>query len=489
MKKFAIVFSSLLLTLSLSAQTPKGAEIKIKINHYKDSLIFLAHYYGNQQFIKDTLPVIKGWITIKQDTALEHGIYMIVPQDKKSYFDIIIHDEQHFTMMTDTGDYSKHMKVKGSIQNELFFEHNRWVNKKGKERDSLMKAFDLAKKENKTEVIKSIEEKIKVINEEVDKDQKDYIKAHPTHLLSKIFLLMQDVDLPDNLANDTVKYQYYKNHFWDKVDFSEEGLIRTPLFHPKLIRYLDKIIPQDFDSLIVASDFLVNKAKANPEMFKYVLHTITSKYERSQIMCFDAVFVHLVNKYYSKENCPWVNETTLIKMKTRAKSLQYVGCGQVAHDLKLIGLDNKYHQLSKIKSPYTVVWFWDSDCGHCKAQTPKLKKITDTAPFKDSIVVYAINIENETAGYKKFVKETGLEKWTNVIDTTFESRFRDYYDIYSTPVMYLLDKDKKIIAKRLDPEGLYDFLIRVWDLKIPQEERLFKESDNNKDGKHEEEEH
>lgn len=485
MKKFASLFGSLLLTLSLGAQTPKGAEIKIKINHYKDSVIFFAHYYGNQQYIKDTVPVIKGWATIKQDTALEHGIYMIVPEDKKSYFDIIIHDEQHFTMVTDTGDYSKHMKVKGSVQNELFFEHNRWVNKKGKERDSLMKAMEAAKKENKSDVVKSIEGKITSLNTEVETHQKDYIKAYPTHLLSKIFLLMQDIEIPESLPNDTVKYQYYKNHFWDKVDFSEGGLIRTPLFHPKLTRYLDKVIPQDFDSLIVAADFLVEKAKANPEMFKYVLHTITSKYERSQIMCFDAIFVHLVNKYYAKKMCPWVNETTLVKMITRAKSLQYVGCGQVAKDLNLPGLDGKRHQLSKIKAPYTVVWFWDSDCGHCKTQTPKLKQITDIAPFKDSIVVYAVNIENETAGYKKFVKETGLENWTNVIDTTFESRFRDFYDIYSTPVLYLLDKDKKIIAKRLDPEGLYDFLLRTWNMDVPEEKRLFKAGDK-KPEEHEE---
>ena len=484
MKKIALLFSPLLFALSISAQS--GTDIKIKINHYKDSIIFLAHYYGNQQFIKDTVPVIKGWATIKQDTALEHGIYMIVPKDKKSYFDVIIQNEQHFTMVTDTGDYSKNMKVKGSEQNILFFEHNRWVNKKGKERDSLMKALDVAKKENKSDFAKAVEEKISAVNNEVDKDQKDYIALHPTHLLSKIFLLMQEVEIPTTLANDTLKYQYYKNHFWDKVDFSEEGLIRTPLFHPKLVRYFDKVIAQDFDSLIAAADFLVEKAKANPEMFKYVLHTITSKYERSQIMCFDAVFVHLVNKYYAKKMCPWVNETTLAKMITRAKSLQYVGCGQVARDLKLEGLDGKIHQLSKIKSPYTVVWFWDSDCGHCKTQTPKLKKITDAAPFKDSVTVYSVNIEYETPGFKKFVKETGLDNWTNVSDTTHQSRFRDFYDIYSTPVMYLLDKDKKIIAKRLDPEGLYDFLLRVWNIDVPEEERLFKTADKTKTEEHKE---
>ncbi len=490
MKKFAIIFSSLLLTLSLSAQIQKGAEIKIKINHYKDSVIYLAHNYGDDKlYIQDTIPFIKGWATIKQDSALEHGIYMIVPQNKRNYFEFIIHNEQHFTLTTDTTDYAKNLKFKGSEQNTLFLEHNRWISSKGKERDSLMKVYEAAKKENKADVVKSTEEKLIALNKEVENEQKNYIKTHPDHLLSKIFLMLQEVEIPETLSNDTLKYQYYKNHFWDKVDFSEEGLLRTPMLQPKVTRYFDKIISQDPDSIIVAADFLVEKSKAHPLMFRFILQTLTSKYERSQIMCFDGIFVHLVNKFYSKESCPWVNETTLIKMKTRAKSLQYVGCGQVAHDLKLIGLDNKYHQLSKIKSPYTVVWFWDSDCGHCKAQTPKLKKITDTSPFKDSIVVYAVNIENETVGYKKFVKETGLEKWTNVIDTTFESRFRDYYDIYSTPVMYLLDKDKRIIAKRLDPEGLYDFLLRTWDLKIPQDERLFKENDNNKDIKHEEGEH
>jgi hypothetical protein len=36
--------------------------------------------------------------------------------------------------------------------------------------------------------------------------------------------------------------------------------------------------------------------------------------------------------------------------------------------------------------------------------------------------------------------------------------FRQNYDVYQTPTIYLLDKDKRIIAKKISPEQVNDFL-------------------------------
>ncbi len=460
MNRLVLISLFSLFTLSSFAQKP-GAEIKVNIKHYKDSVLYLANYYGNKQYIRDTVKVIKGWATIKEDKAIEPGIYMIVPMDKKSYFDFIIHDEQHFILETDTGDYLKHMKVKGSEQNTLFFQYNTYISKKGKERDSINKLLTNSKTD--TALASKLKKKMSDVDKDVEKYKKDYIVTHPKHLLAKLFMIMEDVEMPKELTNDTLKFDYYKAHYFDKTDFSEEGLLRSPLFHNKVMKYFDQLTAQHHDSLIVAVDYVLAKSKANPEIFKYVTHTLTTKYERSQIMCFDAIFVHLINKYYATNQCPWIDEVTLTKMKSRAKALSPTLCGATAKDLTMQGLDGNWYKMSNIKSPYTVLWFWDSDCGHCKAQTPKLKMLTDMHPFKDSVVVFAIDIENETPGFKKYVKENGIGDWINVSDTLHMTRFRDFYDIYSTPVMYLLDKDKKVIAKRLDPDGLYEFLKRKWD--------------------------
>ena len=41
------------------------------------------------------------------------------------------------------------------------------------------------------------------------------------------------------------------------------------------------------------------------------------------------------------------------------------------------------------------------------------------------------------------------------------SDWRDKYDIYSTPVIYLLDKDKKIIAKRITHTQIVEIISRL----------------------------
>ena len=55
--------------------------------------------------------------------------------------------------------------------------------------------------------------------------------------------------------------------------------------------------------------------------------------------------------------------------------------------------------------------------------------------------------------------------WINVWDPYRKSRFADTYDIYSTPVIYLLDKDHKIVVKRLGVEALPDILDELLGVK------------------------
>ena len=58
----------------------------------------------------------------------------------------------------------------------------------------------------------------------------------------------------------------------------------------------------------------------------------------------------------------------------------------------------------------------------------------------------------------QFIEENAIDDWINAYDPYGWSKFRDKYDIYSTPTIYILDKDKKIIAKRLDVEKIQEFI-------------------------------
>ncbi|MBN1252228.1 MAG: DUF5106 domain-containing protein [Bacteroidales bacterium] len=119
-----------------------------------------------------------------------------------------------------------------------------------------------------------------------------------------------------------------------------------------------------------------------------------------------------------------------------------------------------YISLDQIKSKFIIMWFWEHDCSHCKTLTPQLAKAYDTEKLEEKgVTVYSVYLNRNINEWDKYTKH--IEKWMdfvlghdmlkliNVWEPIGYSHFRDKYDISSSPVLYLLDENKKIIAKRI----------------------------------------
>ena len=106
--------------------------------------------------------------------------------------------------------------------------------------------------------------------------------------------------------------------------------------------------------------------------------------------------------------------------------------------------------------------FWEADCGHCKKQVPQIKTglLDKFKPY--GFKVFAVHTQNDKEKWENFVTEHELFDFINCWDPQNQTNFRVYYHIDSTPVMYLLDKDKKIIAKKLDIEQFADILTKEY---------------------------
>jgi hypothetical protein len=83
--------------------------------------------------------------------------------------------------------------------------------------------------------------------------------------------------------------------------------------------------------------------------------------------------------------------------------------------------------------------------------------VYDKSLKSKGVEVYAVDIADDEAKWKKFIKEKNLD-WFNVHDKYHTYFFHQLYDIYSTPVIYLLDENKKIKAKRIDVDQLSGFI-------------------------------
>ncbi|MCW3124647.1 MAG: hypothetical protein JWO03_305 [Bacteroidetes bacterium] len=467
MKKIFTTLLVLVLAFPLFAATGKGCNIKITVRNLPDSKLILAYYYGDKQYVKDTFKLDgSGSCTIKADTALPPGIYLAVfPALGNKYFEFVV-NEQHFELATDTSDLANNIKVKGSVENDLFYDDMKFLGAKRKEGDALNSAYR-AEKDPKAK--EDIRQKILKIDTLVSNKRLAIIQQHPTTLYAKIIKAMEPVK-PKEAPRDAVNrllvdsnwvWRDYKNRYWENVDLSDDRLIRTPVFNNKLKEFYTRTIIQVPDSIIADGDAMLSKMNPKGELFKYSLVYMLNEMAKSKIMGFDAVYVHLVKNYYAKGLTPWVDSVQLFKIIDRGRILEPLLIGKTAKNMILTDTTLKTtHALYDVKHRFTVLCFWDPDCGHCKKEVPKLAEAYHKMKKEGiDVEIYAPTIMSieEFKKWTDFIREHNLD-WINVGDPYRQNNFRFEWDIQSTPQLYILDKDKKIKAKRIGAEQVEDFI-------------------------------
>ncbi len=445
-------------------------QITIKIKGGANKKYLLGYYYGDKQYIRDSCVTdATGKAIFKGKDSLDGGVYIIASSDKRLLFDFIVTD-QEFTLETDTADYIDNMKVKGSPENEAFFAYSRFANSKGRKGVALEQKMKDAKAANDTAAFRKYRDELKALEEEMNAYRKNVMKQTPHFMVSKIFKMMEEFDIPPapilpNGAKDSVfQFNYYKQHYFDGFDFSDDRISRTPVFHSKMETYMTKLTLQVPDSIIAAADFLVSKALKSKETSKWCIFWITNHYETSQYMGMDAVFVHMVQKYYTNpETTPWVDETLRYKITERANTLGNTLLGVKAKNLVLPDSAMNMRSIYSIDADYTIVVFWDPHCGRCKEEIPKLaamyKELNGAVKTgaRKKVEIYGLGSTTDYPEWRKYIRENKLP-WINVHDPKHESNYHRLYDINSTPVIYLLNKDKKIAAKRLSVEQIKEFI-------------------------------
>lgn len=450
-----------------------GYKIHIKITGIAADTCFLGHYYGQHQYVDDTATAnAKGEVLFDGREPLPGGIYFIV-LPKKKFFEFIINKEQEMTLETDTSDLVKKMKIKGSDENRLFYEYLNMVNLNQKKYNNLKKRYDANKNNNdSTEYLKNELEKV----DDVMKDYKlNLIKNHPETFVAKVFISSRDPEipeapkLPNGRPDSTFSYFYYKAHYWDNIDFSDDKILRTPVFYNRIKTFFDNVVAQHPDTIISEADKLVERARANKEMFKYVVWYITYTYETSKIMGFDKIFVHMVETYYMTNQCYWISQTLLDNITKKAMKLKPILLGKEAPPMIMQDTNLQLQSVHAVKAKYTVVLFWDYECGHCKTEVPKMVEFYNKMKTELGMEVFAVCTDTNMLEMKKFIRNNSMPFINVNGPRAITPHFAEVYDIYSTPVIYILDEKKIIIAKRIDAEQIEEIIRYDMKLKKTQE--------------------
>lgn len=439
----------------------QGFHYKFKIHGLKDSIAILGNYYGDQQYAKDTSKVSKtGEFEFKDTTLLENGLYFIY-FPTKTYFEFIVYNENNFFIETEYGDMLDKMRVTGSPQNEEFLKFQKYMILRQKEQNDLIKLRDSIKKTDEKRY-KELDEKVKKLGDDMLAFSDKVIEKRDKYFIGKMMYAQKDIVIPEKFRNLKTKqdsldnYTYYRTHYYDHIDFDDYAISNTPILSQRNKQFFDKIITQEPDTIAREAVNLCKRAQHNKIMFKNLVSTLTDKFNQSKIMGMDKVFVTMVDTFFETGKVTWLDKARMFRIKNRARELRPCLIGKQAYPLTLKDDNGVMQDLYKVQAKYTVLMFWDPDCGHCKQELPHVISFYETYKPKGA-EIYAVTTETDFPKWSASIKEHKM-KFINVYDPNDESKFREYYDVFSTPVFYILDANKRIIAKRLAAEQLADFI-------------------------------
>jgi thiol-disulfide isomerase/thioredoxin len=185
----------------------------------------------------------------------------------------------------------------------------------------------------------------------------------------------------------------------------------------------------------------------------------------------DAVFVHLFEKYHSKGLSSWLNEKQMETITRRAYMQMSNLIGEKAANLEMVDTAGLPAPLYGLAANYTLMIFWDPTCGHCKEELPHIDSIYRASWKAKGLRIYAVLTEDKKKEWIQYINEHQIRDWTHVYETKEAAKaitdaqrpgYRQLYDVVQTPTLFLLDKDKRIIGKKLNWKQLNEFLETKW---------------------------
>ncbi len=471
-KSTTLLFLVLCFAMSLFAED--GHKITFKIDGYDQKELYLAYHYNGKQFIKDTMQVQEdGSFLLSGEETLDGGVYLVVLSPDNNYFEMLVdRDDQEFTVRTSKDDLAGKLSFEGSKANDIFLEYSSFLRSKGKEAQGLQEAKKAADA-NQAE----IDTKLSDLDKEVKAFQQSTIKKYPGSLTAAIIKATLNAEMPTFTGTEDEKkqkqYQFYKDHYFDYLDLGDERLLRSPMLHNKVISYMENLVFKVPDSITMELDRIIDKASKTQETEQYWITNFLNKYakESGEYVGMDAVYVHIAQKYYcnDKARTEWIDDEQREKICKNAGELAPILIGKKAPNVRFQKQDDQWLQLHDVDAEFTVVYFWDPDCSHCKKSIPKAVEFFNGYADKG---VKMLGICNRRKEEKQMcwdaVEEQKMTNWIHVTDPFLQGKSK--FNVKSNPRIFVLDKDKKIISKGIGSDQLQEVL--DFHLKKLEEEQV-----------------
>lgn len=423
----------------------------------------IGYYANNLTYAIDSANVANGGTLIfKGKRDLVDGMYFLMLPNV-GFIDFIVYKDYQFKIKTDVANLNKHLSVTGSKENEAYFAYQSFMETKREEIEQQTQMLNMLKRATKDpQVIQESQQRINELRQSIATKAYELMEEYTT---SFFCMMMEANDLPIvpsnipvQLNNQTnpIYLQYVKDHFWDNFDFNEDGLINTKIFTTKASFFFERLTQPTPAGFIESVDILAKKSMANPVMMRNSLRWLVTAFENPKNKGTDEVFVHIFDNYFTTPEENGIDVATFSRVEQKANYFRPVLVGKIAPNITLLDENDQPQSLHNFKAKYTMLYFFSPLCDKCRVATPKVVELFKQYEAK-GLKGFAVCTDDKKEYWKAYLKENKLP-WTCVMDTDDDLTVESKYSPNSLPNVFILDKDKKILANRVEFEELENAL-------------------------------
>ena len=440
-----------------------GVNMEIKAPQLKGLPLILCNYFEGTNYKLDSCIISSaGSGVIRRDKPLQEGLYLIYISPTK-HFDLLLAGDQEFILTIDTANFLNN-KIKGAAQSEAFLEYIGFLSDRQQEQAQL---FDNLKQlRDNNENTQAVEAQLADLNATVAAFQQAFFQQYKNTWVGTFFESMTPVEGPfpryQNPDERKMQFDFMKKHFFDHLNLQDPRFWHTNILPQRITTYMQQCVEFVPDSLANAAVRLVKKAEGDSTCFRLMLATLTNNSLQSSIMGMENIWAKLTEEYYlKKETIPGIDSTFLSNIRSEYAKVRFNRMGMTAQNILLTDTIGGQVWLYDACKKFTLLYFFEPSCGHCKEMTP-LVHDSLFSTYKDlGLEVVCVYMATDKTEWQDFIRENRLTDWVNVWDPDRISHFWHYYDTSTTPAIFLLDENKKIIAKKLDVDSLSKLLERL----------------------------
>ena len=407
--------------------------------------VILYQLKGTNQVYISNSTIANNQFKIEIPKGTSEGMYRLSFTPEVFGFVDVIYSQENISLKFDSRNLSNSVQFLTSEENKTYVNYLAETLKVQQKLDSLQIVFFGLKDKKQDEITIDLYKKnLNLYN----KSQNQYEEKTEGKLANHFIKSNRKYFAPKLFTSPQEYLNKVKQHYFDYINFEDDVLKSSTFFGEKAIEYVFYLNVSD--DLQVQNGLYKNainevmqKLEGNNEVKRDILTSLIHAFEQFENMTM-ARFV--IDEFYSKLPSNFIDESLVDEMQSKIK----LAIGNKAPEItwEENGKQRKLSALN-IADNYILV-FWSTTCSHCLQEIPKLYEFS----LGNEIVhVVAVALEDNNKDYAQFAKK--LTTWTNILGLKkWENEIAIEYKIDFTPTYFILDKEKKIIAKPLNFEDV-----------------------------------